>query len=332
MRNPSTQKSKIWQPRGRVIQTFDSIISIRNFNDRDMIPVAMQTLRSSEIKIHLIGSQSELFSFWDLNTVGRYARNPKTDFDNVTINFTLSGSTNYIYRDGTAVGTPGTAILAAHEDLIDAQSSEMYGVFGGSISRQALMRINETLTGGAAPALPFARTADMAAPGMRALYCTMRQVHQRSLDLEQPGDLTFALMQEIMGYQLLAAWPRRAEVAADIGRHARPSRLGLAQDYIQASLATPLALSDIADAAGMSVRALQDNFRRSINQTPFEYIIHQRLMRVHEDLAAPSGGNLSVGDIARRWGFVHMSDFGQRYRRLYGCTPTQTRHQATGRA
>ena len=330
MRERPISRPKIWQPRGPVVRTFDSHLSLRSFNDQVMIPVAMQALRSSEIKIDLVSSQSEMFSFWELKTVDRYARRPTAEFDIITVNFTLAGTTNYIFRGGTAAALPGMAVLASHQNLLDAQASELFSVFGAAISSPALMRINEAFTGEPAPAPPFARTADMAAPAIRALYCTMRRIHERSLALEQPGDLTFALMQEIVGYQLLAAWPRQAEVA-QVPAPGRPSRLSLAKDYIHASLAAPLTLSDIAEAAGLSVRALQDNFRRSVNQTPFQYITHQRLMRVHDDLTTPSGGDVSVGDIARRWGFVHMSDFGQRYRRLYGCTPTETRHQAGGR-
>jgi transcriptional regulator GlxA family with amidase domain len=31
----------------------------------------------------------------------------------------------------------------------------------------------------------------------------------------------------------------------------------------------------------------------------------------------------SVGEVARRWGFVHMSDFSRRYKQRFGKTPKQ---------
>ncbi|MCJ2108793.1 helix-turn-helix domain-containing protein [Methylobacterium sp. E-041] len=332
MKGKANSRSGIWRPRGRIAESIGSATNVRDFNDRDMVPVQFEIGRSSEIKIELVGSQSDLLSFWDVRSVGPYSRRPKSAYDIVTINFTLGGHTNYVFQDGRAMGAPTTAILADHQDLSDAQSSGGFHLFGCSISKQALTTINAALTGGEATGFPpFARGADMGAPGIRALYCAMRQIYRRCLEVEPSGDHTLALMQEILGYQLLSAWPRRAEAIADVRRQARPSRLSLAKDYIQTYLATPLALSDIAAAAGLSVRGLQDNFRRSVDQTPFQYIIQQRLMRVHEDLVATSNMNLSVGDIARRWGFVHMSDFGQRYRRMYGCAPTQTRREASGR-
>mgnify|MGYP002654135811 CR=1 FL=1 len=53
--------------------------------------------------------------------------------------------------------------------------------------------------------------------------------------------------------------------------------------------------------------------------------IDRKILMVLQDDAS-----LSVAEIARSWGFVHMGDFGQRYRRQYGRTPTETRR--TGRA
>ena len=104
-----------------------------------------------------------------------------------------------------------------------------------------------------------------------------------------------------------------------------------ALDHIKAHLSAPLTLAHVAAAAGLGVRSLQDKFRPAVGQTPVQSIIDSRLRRVHQDLLSGSNAMHSIAEIAARWGFVHMSDFGQRCRRLYGCSPSQTRRDADQR-
>ncbi|KMO66972.1 HTH-type transcriptional activator RhaS [Mycolicibacterium chlorophenolicum] len=100
--------------------------------------------------------------------------------------------------------------------------------------------------------------------------------------------------------------------------------ISAAVDYIEAHplSATPNA---VAISTCMSLRALQENFRRSLGTTPHAYILKTRLRRAHEELqAADPGLGATVTDVARRWGFTNVGRFADRYARTYGQTPSQT--------
>jgi len=52
-----------------------------------------------------------------------------------------------------------------------------------------------------------------------------------------------------------------------------------------------------------------------------QWIIEQRLARAGEDLARTS--SLTIGEVARRWGFTSAAHFATRFRRTYGVSPRE---------
>ncbi|WIJ45769.1 helix-turn-helix transcriptional regulator [Curtobacterium citreum] len=86
----------------------------------------------------------------------------------------------------------------------------------------------------------------------------------------------------------------------------------------------PLTVSDIARAADLSVRGLQESFQRVLERTPMEYLREVRLRRAHDDLLRSEPGTVSVADVAVRWGFTHMGRFSGEYLRRFGEYPKQT--------
>ena len=80
----------------------------------------------------------------------------------------------------------------------------------------------------------------------------------------------------------------------------------------------------MAAAAGVGVRRLQTMFKAETGRTPVQFILERRLERVRADLGTASDG-LSIHEIASRWGFTHMGDFGRRYRARFGEPPSLTR-------
>jgi AraC-like DNA-binding protein len=95
--------------------------------------------------------------------------------------------------------------------------------------------------------------------------------------------------------------------------------------YIDANPDLAITLSDIAQAAYVTPRALQIAFRRHLDTTPMNYLRRVRLERVHEDLlvADPNAG-ATVTEIATRWGFFGLGRFAGYYHAAYGETPSQT--------
>jgi AraC-like DNA-binding protein len=82
--------------------------------------------------------------------------------------------------------------------------------------------------------------------------------------------------------------------------------------------------SSLARAQGVSSRTLERAFKRDKGTGPMAYLRGVRLDRARSTLRAAAPGQVSVGQVARRWGFVNRSRFAADYRRRHGELPSQT--------
>lgn len=112
------------------------------------------------------------------------------------------------------------------------------------------------------------------------------------------------------------------------GRSGRPA-VRRSLDYIERHLAEPITLADLADAAGMSPRSIQQGFKDDLQTTPLRYVRDRRLDRVRTMLMeAGPGDGLSVTEAAEMWGFSHLGNFAGVYRRRFGESPSATLRRA----
>lgn len=111
--------------------------------------------------------------------------------------------------------------------------------------------------------------------------------------------------------------------------NAAPSRVRRAQSYMQEHIDQPLTLTGIAQAVGIPARTLQWAFQSSAGMGPMQWLREQRLNAVRDALVAGSEIQTSVSDTAFRFGFTHLGEFSQHYRRAFGESPRQTllKHQ-----
>ena len=86
----------------------------------------------------------------------------------------------------------------------------------------------------------------------------------------------------------------------------------------------PFTVADLAAIAGMSVRSLQEGFRRHLGCTPMAYLQQERLLRAHETLRRADPLRITVAAIAHRWGFAHLGRFASAYRARFGEPPSDT--------
>ncbi|MEX5272220.1 helix-turn-helix transcriptional regulator [Kocuria sabuli] len=109
---------------------------------------------------------------------------------------------------------------------------------------------------------------------------------------------------------------------------AHPVAVRRAQAFIDAHLAEPLTLAQIAVAARVSPRGLQELFRRHLDTAPLHYLRAARLDAARQDLlrADPATG-VTVTAIAAQWGFPHPGRFAAYYRQVYGEPPATTLHR-----
>lgn len=102
-----------------------------------------------------------------------------------------------------------------------------------------------------------------------------------------------------------------------------PRHVKRAEDYLRTHASQPLTLADIAQAAGCSVRSLNEGFRQFRQTTPMGFLKQLRLQSVRAELTHNLDG-ASVSDIALRWGFGHLSRFASDYRQQFGELPSET--------
>ena len=96
--------------------------------------------------------------------------------------------------------------------------------------------------------------------------------------------------------------------------------------YVRAHLQEPgLGPVSIARAFSISVRALHALFEDA-DASVAALVRNERLARCLEDLRRRNGG--SVTDIAFRWGFCDAAHFSRVFKREFGATPSDVRHEA----
>ena len=90
-----------------------------------------------------------------------------------------------------------------------------------------------------------------------------------------------------------------------------------------------LSISRIARDNGISVRHLHRLFHHT-DCTVTEHILRSRLDRCKQDLGSSQNAQLSITEIAYRWGFSDSSTFSKAFRRKFDVTPRDYRAYARG--
>nr|WP_237437709.1 helix-turn-helix domain-containing protein [Altericroceibacterium endophyticum] len=97
---------------------------------------------------------------------------------------------------------------------------------------------------------------------------------------------------------------------------------------IETQLGEPdLSLSSIAQDEGVSTRYLQHLFSRA-GQTVSSYVKARRLDRARADLVSPLHAQLTISEIAFRWGFNQSAHFSRAFRARFEESPREVRKQA----
>lgn len=100
-------------------------------------------------------------------------------------------------------------------------------------------------------------------------------------------------------------------------------RLKIVLDYIQDSLAEPIALRQLAELARVSPRHFERAFRQAVGTPPHAYVMEKRVAAArHLLLSEPT---LTIESIAARVGFSSSSHLASAFRRQTGYSPAAFR-------
>lgn len=98
--------------------------------------------------------------------------------------------------------------------------------------------------------------------------------------------------------------------------------------YIQKHYSDTISLDDIAASIHVSKGECCRCFKRSMNLTPFEYLMKYRIFMAAGTLR--SNPSLSMATLASSVGFNSSSYFNKLFRKYLNCTPTEYRSNITG--
>lgn len=104
----------------------------------------------------------------------------------------------------------------------------------------------------------------------------------------------------------------------------RQDRLRNMLSYIHRHFGEKVSLEEIAAAANISPREANRVFQKVTRQTPFEYLLHYRLIQARELL---SRSDLSITEISSRCGFTDSAYMGKQFRKVCGMTPREYRQR-----
>ncbi|AVV47756.1 hypothetical protein C6376_28075 [Streptomyces sp. P3] len=136
-----------------------------------------------------------------------------------------------------------------------------------------------------------------------------------------------AQLEQVLAHSLVDLQPQdHSAVLPPHGRPALSSAVRRAMAYCEDHAGDLVSVADMAAAARVSPRTLQDRFRTDLGTTPTAHLRRVRLDRVHQDLLRIADGSASgtVTDVAARWGFTHLGRFAAYYREAYGQVPSRT--------
>nr|WP_261319843.1 AraC family transcriptional regulator [Rhizobium leguminosarum] len=162
-------------------------------------------------------------------------------------------------------------------------------------------------------------------PGL-ALVHLVDQLHRGLCEngsLRQ-SPLALASLCDVVTYLILENCQHR--YSSELARSApapAPRHVKWAIDFMQEHAAEPISLNDIATAAKVSVRTLQQGFRQFRNTSPMAHLHEIRMVAAHRDLL-DSHTQRTVADVAATWGFSHLGRFAAEYKKRFGRLPSQT--------
>jgi AraC-like DNA-binding protein len=156
------------------------------------------------------------------------------------------------------------------------------------------------------------------------LVCTLATSLFNPESLFRQSMMTGPLVEAILSGLLLSAdHDLRAQLDAQ-ARGIGPATVRRAREYIAQHAHEPLTVAQVAGWAGVSVRALQQGFQRSLGTTPHQIIQYIRLERAHDDLVNSSADEATVAGIGAKWGFPHAGRFAALYHARYDTYPSTT--------
>ena len=246
--------------------------------------------------------------------------------DAITITIPIGGHARFIGGAKSEVlAFDDTGVVLPMDKKVKAIVSNYHG-FSLMIPRPAIQRGLEALIGKTAT-VDF----DLVLNSHRGDGNLIRSaIEMAARELEQAQSpfghsAVAARFEEFMINTLLHGQPHNyLEAIMGERRTATPKQVRRAEVYIRAHTEGAVRLSQIAQAAGCSVRALQLAFRAFRDTTPMALLKQARLAQARSELVAAHPGATTVTEVAAKYGFYNMGRFAHDYKTAFRQSPSET--------
>ncbi len=262
-------------------------------------------------------------------TYGRRVRLRTADAENFHVNIPLRGRASSRSGTGAPVTTvPGEGLVFSPEAPAEMSWSADCEQLCLMIPRACLEAELEQLLGRSLSGrLVFDFTADLRSPPGRRWQTVLNLLVD---ELDHPTDIgRFPRMgRHVEGLVLDGLLLGQPHNNSDEAIRHRPVKLGSAIKHaielIEERPSEPWTTVRLAIEVHLSVRALQEGFRRDLATPPMTYLRQVRLRRAREALQAADRDATTVGAVASGLGILHMGRFAAAYRDAFGESPSDT--------
>lgn len=241
------------------------------------------------------------------------------ELDDFLLTLPLAGSAEFRYGGTAAAATPGNGVIVGPYREFEFAIGAAFDQVVVRLDRRRVETVAATLTG-TTGAVHFELGLVAGVERLVGALETAVDVAASDLAALRP-QLLWQLEQVVIESLLLSQPSNRSSAFGPAGGQAPSARVRRATDYLNDHLAEPVSMTAVAAACGVSVRTLQEAFRRELDTTPLQWLKTRRLERAHALLSA-GGRDVTVTDVAYACGFLHLGEFGAAFKARYGVTPS----------
>lgn len=264
-------------------------------------------------------------SFRRMSYLGDFTTQLPDMDDEITFVFPTAGRIVFALGDDQ-VGTPRYGLAVEKAEVRSVSFVDGHQQYGISVRRELFARRLATLLGRPVMnRIRFQPVVDLNAERFQGIRAIIAMATGSEFDgLINSSALMPVRLQEMLVDSVLEAWPHTyseallAPTPAIAPRHVR-----LAMDYIRAHPEALASGSELAQLSHVSLRALQEGFRRFAGCSIVAYQRQVRLEQAREALRQDPAQ--SITDLSLRLGFSNVGRFCQYFQSAYGVSPAALR-------
>ncbi|MFD2645639.1 helix-turn-helix domain-containing protein [Pseudomonas japonica] len=245
--------------------------------------------------------------------------------DEITFVFPTAG--RIVFRQSSeTVGTPRIALAVEKTAVNSVGFMDGHSQYGMSIRRSLFARRLATLLDKPiVHKVRFRPVVDLNADAFQGIKAIVGMATGNEFEqLMSASSLMPSRLQEMLVDSVLEVWPHNySDALKRPEKLIAPRHVKLAVEYLQEHPDALVSGSELAELTNVSLRALQEGFRRFVGTSIVAYQRQVRLQRAYD--ALKQDASPSVSEISLALGFTNVGRFCQYFQNAYGISPADLR-------